>query len=84
MIERLKNYRVFLYKQDPNNSNFEVSVKWKLQKKIENYPSELEIDPSLLTFYSPDFSLNIDIDFEKNQFYIKDTFTNQKLYEIPS
>ena len=64
MIERLKNYRVLLYKAEEDTTEQEVTTKWQLIRKIENYPQELEIDPNFLNFFSPDFTLSVDIDKE--------------------
>ena len=52
-------------------------------KKIENFPTELQIDLDILNFYSPDFTLNLDVNKKEEKFIIKDTLTNQIKYEIP-
>ena len=56
---------------------------WHLVKKIDNFQAELQLDLDILNFYSPDFTLNLDIDKREGKFIIKDTLTNQVKYTVP-
>lgn len=77
MIERYDSNRVLLYKADKNQKLGDKNIKWSLINAKLNYPSELEIDPNFLNFYSDDLMLYLDIDKEANQFVIRSTLDSR-------
>lgn len=80
MIERLDKSRVFLYRVIRQGD----TVKWQMVKKLESFPNELLIDVEILNFFSPDFTLHLDINKRDEKFIIKDTLTNQVKYIVPN
>ena len=80
MIEKLVFSKAYIYKSVELGNN---KIKWQMIKRLDVYPEELEKSSNYLLFYSPDFSLNMNIDKFTATFYIRDTYTNQELYKIP-
>lgn len=84
MIEALDNWRAFLYRAVvPEKGHDTGLIKWEMVNRIESYPQDLDINPTFLPFYSPDFSLNMDLDKERKAFIIRDTISGQEVYEVP-
>lgn len=73
MIERLLFSKAYLYKKV---SLDDKTIRWQIIKKIENFDRELEGDLNDLSFYSPDFSQNLELDRRSKTFLVRDTFTS--------
>ena len=62
MLEKLSDNRAFLYRQEKIGNSSENLIKWKLQKKLINFPDEFMGASYYLSIVSPDFTRYIDFD----------------------
>jgi hypothetical protein len=73
MLEKLTYPRVFLYEKILIEGR--GAIQWRLIRRFNKYPADLECDQGPLKVLSPCFSYFVDIDRENNQLIIRDTFT---------
>lgn len=59
-------------------------VKWIVKHRIRRFPQKLCQQTSVPYLFSPNFELQIDIDFSKAQFIIRHTKNDQIYMRIPS
>eukprot|EP00347_Sterkiella_histriomuscorum_P004764 403359199 len=83
LIQRLVNYRMFLYKAVSISRDDPSQIRWEIVRQIIDFPADLDTDSNLLETFTPDFSKYILLSKTKENFIIKDTVSDKKLYTIP-
>ena len=83
MIEVLM-HRSFFYVKEQIPGQPAHMIKWRLIRRIFDYPMELQSeDQMILNYFSPCFQRYMVLDKKTKQFVIKDTVTDQFVKKVP-
>jgi hypothetical protein len=70
MLEKLSDNRVFLYRHSRVENGLEGEIRWKLLRKLVNFPDEFMGGSYYLSLVSPDFTRYIELDTKSRKFRI--------------
>jgi len=77
MLEFINSKRITLFKWYPESND------WQVVRKLDNYDKEMNGSTMYPTSMTPDFKYFLDFDHKHHHFMIRDTITENIMYQVP-